>query len=99
MSAVVLNRLHLSVPVDEIVPTIRALLPDTLDVIDGFEHVYLVKTAEDRVDVIIVWRDEGAANAAAAILGPTLFAKHFAPVLASPQDRTVGTTVIDHPHP
>ena len=96
MSAVVVNRLHLTVPVDEIAPVIARELVPALDSIAGFERFYFVKTAEDRADIVIVWSDVEAAAAGAAVLGPTLFAKHLAPILASPQERAFGPALVAH---
>ena len=41
-----------------------------------------------------MWADEQAAANGAAVVGPTLFAKHLIPILASPQERSVGTAVV-----
>lgn len=97
MSVVVLNRLHLSVPVDEVTPRVAAAFPPAFDGLDGFERFELVKVAEDRAVVLIHWRDAAAAQAGAAAIGPTLFHDVIAPLLASEQDRAVGVVVVSHP--
>ena len=97
MSVVVVNRLHLSVPVDEIVPRVGEAFPRAFDGIDGFERFELVKVAEDRAVVLIRWRDAVAAQAGAAVIGPTVLRELIAPVLASEQDRVAGSVVVSHP--
>jgi|SRR5690349_21161714 hypothetical protein len=100
MSVVVVNPLHLSVPVDEIVPRVGEAFPrafDGIDGIDGFERFELVKVAEDRAVVLIRWRDAVAAQAGAAVIGPTVLRELIAPVLASEQDRVAGSVVVSHP--
>jgi hypothetical protein len=94
MSAVVVNHLHLTVPVDELATVVAREFEMTFRAQPGFERFYLVKVGEHEAIVIIVWADESAAANGAAVIGPTLFAKHLVPVLASPQERSVGTALV-----
>lgn len=97
MSVVVVNRLHLSVPVDEVAPRVAAVFPPAFDGLDGFERFELVKVASDRAVVLIHWRDAAAAQAGAAVIGPTAFNEVIAPLLASEQDRVAGPVMVAHP--
>lgn len=97
MSVVVINKLRLSVSVDEFAPRVAAAFPPAFDAIDGFERFELVKVADDQAVVLIHWRDGAAAMAGAAALGPTVFHDVVLPLLASEQDRVAGPTVVSHP--
>ena len=97
MSVVVINRLHFSVPVDEVAPRVAATFPAAFDALDGFERFELVKVADDRAVVLIHWRDGAAAQAGAAAIGPTVFRDVVGPLLASEQDRMAGPVVVTHP--
>jgi hypothetical protein len=94
MSAVVVNHLHLTVPVDELATTVAREFELVFRAQPGFERFYLVKVGEDEAIVVIVWADEAAAEKGASVIGPTLFARHLVPVLASPQERSIGTAVV-----
>jgi hypothetical protein len=94
MSAVVVNHLHLTVPVDELATTVAREFELVFRAQPGFERFYLVKVGEDEAIVVIVWADEAAAEKGASVIGPTLFARHLVPLLASPQERSVGTAVV-----
>jgi hypothetical protein len=94
MSAVVINHLHLTVPVDQLATVVAREFELIFRAQPGFERFYLVKVGEEEAIVVIVWADEAAAANGASVIGPTLFAKHLVPVLASPQERTVGTAVV-----
>ena len=94
MSAVVVNHLHLTVPVDQLATTVAREFELVFRAQPGFERFYLVKVSENEAIVVIVWADEAAAEKGASVIGPTLFARHLVPVLASPQERTVGTALV-----
>ncbi len=94
MSAVVVNHLHLTVPVDQLATTVAREFELVFRAQPGFERFYLVKVGEVEAIVVIVWADEAAAEKGASVIGPTLFARHLVPVLASPQERTVGTALV-----
>lgn len=94
MSAVVVNHLHLTVPVDELATVVAREFELVFRAQPGFERFYLVKMGDTEATVIIVWADEAAAAKGASAIEPTLFARHLIPVLASPQERTVGTAVV-----
>jgi heme-degrading monooxygenase HmoA len=90
----VINHLHLSKPVDELVgPLEKEGLP-ILASQPGFRDFYFVKTAADRATVIILWQDAEAAANGARAFGSTWFAQNFAPFLASEQERRTGEVVV-----
>src|SRR5437016_1532585 len=62
MTAVVINHLHLSVPVDHVAELVRREFPPVFDTCAGFRRFYLVKTAEDRATAVIVWDSPEAAR-------------------------------------
>jgi hypothetical protein len=95
MSAVVVNHLHLTIPVDDLTPIVEREFGPVFQAQPGFERFYLVKAGDDHAIVIIVWTDGAAAAAGAAVIGPTLFATHLVPVLAGPQERSVGPAVVE----
>lgn len=95
MSVIVVNRLQLTVSVDALAPVVAEAFADVFRAQPGFEHFYLVKTAERAATVVIVWSDDEAASAGAAVIGPTLFQEHLVPVLVAPQDREVGPAVVE----
>jgi len=94
----VVNHLHFSKPVD----TFQSALQDEgiplLASQPGFQDCYFVRVAEDRGVVIILWESADAANNGARAFGPTWFAKHIAPYLASEQQRSVGEVIARHKH-
>lgn len=94
MSTIVVNHLHLTIPVDELAPIVEREFGPVFRAQHGFERFYLVKAADDHAIVIIVWADAEAAAAGAAVIGPSLFATHLIPVLAAPQERAVGPAVV-----
>jgi hypothetical protein len=94
MSTVVVNHLHLTIPVDDLVEVVEREFGPAFRARPGFERFHLVKAADDHAIVIIVWADAEAAAAGAAVIGPTLFAEHLIPVLASPQARSIGPAVV-----
>jgi len=91
---VVINHLHLDIPVDQILDSVREEFVPLLSGLKGFRHYYLVKEAEDRATVLAFYETaEDAANGAADV-GPTYFAKHIALHLAGEQLRTAGEVVV-----
>jgi hypothetical protein len=94
MSAVVVNHLHLAIPVDELAPLVEREFGPVFRAQPGFERFQLVKAGDDHAIVIIEWTDADAAAAGAAVIGPTLFAEHLIPVLAAPQERSVGPAIV-----
>ena len=94
MSAMVINRIKLRVPVEEVAPDVAREFPDTLRALPGFERFRLVKTGPAEVVVLISWATADDAAAAAAILGPGLFNTWIAP-RAESQDRVVGQLLLE----
>jgi hypothetical protein len=94
MPAIVINRLELTVPVDEIAGTIEREFRPVFLAQSGFRRFQLVKAEERTAFVVIEGDDAATAAAGAAVIGPSLFAKHLVPVLAAEQDRHVGPAVV-----
>ena len=63
MSAVVINQLSLSIPVEELAPTVEREFGPVFRAQPGFERFYLVRTGERDAVVIIVWADPESAAA------------------------------------
>ena len=93
----VINHLHVSKPVNEFQATIEqeGLLP-LLSSLPGFQKFYFVRVAEDRAVVIILWNTAAEAANGANEIGPTWFAQHIAPHLASEQQRSVGEVIVQY---
>jgi heme-degrading monooxygenase HmoA len=91
----VINHLHLSKPVNEFQAPIEqeGLLP-LLSSLPGFRNFYFVRVSEDRGVVIILWDSAAEAANGANEIGPTWFAQHIAPYLASEQQRSVGEVIV-----
>ena len=90
----VINHLHFDRPADEFREPLEREGVPLLAGLPGFRGFYFVKEADDRGAVILLWQDaESAANGAKAF-GPTWFAKHVAPYLASDQQRTTGEVLV-----
>ena len=93
---IVINHLHLDIPVEQIAPAMEAEAVPLLAAQPGFIGCYLTREAPDRGTVIIVWESEEAAKNGASVMGPTWFAQHVAPHLASDQVRSVGEVLINY---
>jgi hypothetical protein len=93
----VVNHLHLTIPIDQIRPTVEREFPPVFDSLPGFRSFSLVQTSPDRAIAIMVWDDAESAQNGGQTIGPGLFAKHVAPYLASEQQRSVGEVVVQHP--
>jgi hypothetical protein len=94
MSAIVVNRIRLRVPVQELVPVLEREFPALLRSLPGFERFSVVEAGPNEAVVVIHWATvEDAANGG-AVIGPGLFNTHVAPVAES-QDRVVGPVVVD----
>jgi hypothetical protein len=90
----VVNHLHFTKPVDEFRASIAETGLPLLKSLPGFKGFHFVKVAEDRAIAILLWEDAAAADHGAGTFGPTWFAKHFAPFLASEQQRSVGEVIL-----
>jgi hypothetical protein len=94
MSAIVVNRIKLRVPVEEVVSAVdREVLP-VLRALPGFERASLVQVGANEMVVVISWSSVETAGAGAAILGPGVFNRFIAPHAES-QDRVVGPVLLD----
>jgi len=94
VQAVVVNRITLSVPVEEVIPDVAREIPPILRGLDGFIGFSLVQTGPQELVVILRWASPEAAAAGAAVIGPGAFNTWIAP-RATNQDRVVGQVVVD----
>jgi hypothetical protein len=94
MHIVVVNRITLSVPVEEVLVDIERVMPEIFAGLEGFVGQTLVKTGPQEVVVIGRWASPEAAAAGAAVVGPGAFNTYVAP-RATGQDRVVGEVVSD----
>ncbi len=92
----VINHLHFSRPADDFRAAIEQDGLPLLASLPGFVDFLFVKTSEDRAVVVLVWRDAASADNGAKTFGPTWFAKHLAPHLASEQQRSGGPVLVHH---
>ena len=90
----VVNHLHFTKPVEAFHSSLEAEGLPLLASLPGFHDFYFVRSAEDRAIVIILWDSAEAAEQGARTFGPTWFAKHIAPYLASEQQRRGGEVVV-----
>jgi hypothetical protein len=91
---VVVNRITLTVPVEEVLADIERELPSIFAGLDGFVGQTLVKTGPQEVVVVGRWASPEAAAHGASVVGPGAFDIWVAP-RASGQDRHVGEVVSD----
>jgi hypothetical protein len=92
----VVNHLHLKVPVEQIRSATEQEGLPILKGLPGFQGVNLVKTADDRMIVILYWDSPANADNGARTFGPTWFAKNIVPYLASEQQRSVGEVILHY---
>ncbi len=94
MSAIVVNRIRLTVPAEEVLADVGREVPPFIRTLPGFERFSVAKIGDREVVVVIYWATvEDAANGG-AIIGPGLFNTWVAP-RAESQDRVVGALAID----
>ena len=89
----VVNHLHLSIPVEQVRLSAQAEAIPLLQSLPGFLAAHIVKEAEDRAIVIILWQSAADAQHGASVLGPGWFHEKIAPHLASEQQRHVGEVI------
>src|SRR5487761_2190318 len=94
MHIVVVNRITLSVPVEEAVADIERELPALFAGLGGFVGQTLVKTGPHELVVVGRWASPEAAAAGAAVIGPGAFNTWVSPRAAG-QERLVGEVVSD----
>jgi len=94
MDTVVVNRITLSVPVEEVVTDIERVMPSIFAGLEGFVGQTLVKTGPQELVVIGRWASPEATANGAAVVGPGAFNTWVAP-WATGQDRIVGSVVSD----
>ncbi len=92
----VINHLHFKVTVDELQPAIEQEGITILSGLPGFKAFHFVRVTEARAIVILFWESAEAADNGAKTFGPTWFAKHIAPYLASEQQRSGGEVIVSH---
>lgn len=91
---VVVNHLHLDIPVDELRAAVEQEGAPLLSQLPGFRGFYFVRNGERDATVIIHWESAEAADNGARSFGPTWFAKNIAPHLASEQQRSGGEAIV-----
>jgi heme-degrading monooxygenase HmoA len=89
----VVNHLHLDVPVEQLKAEMDAEGIPLLASQPGFKNVYYVKEDDTHAVVIILWESGEAAANGSKVFGPSWFASHIAPHLASEQRRSMGPVV------
>jgi hypothetical protein len=94
MTAVVVNRIRLKVPADEVLVDIEREIPPVIRALPGFERLTVAKTGGQEVTVIIEWATVADAVNGGNVIGPGLFNTWVAP-RAESQDRVVGEVAID----
>jgi len=97
MSFLVVNKLTLSAPAQDLRDAVAAAFPPVFDTCDGFERFIVAQTGEHEVVALLFWDSAEHAAAGAAAIGPTVAAV-VGPSLVN-QDRTVGEIVTEHPAP
>jgi heme-degrading monooxygenase HmoA len=85
MHIVVVNRITLSVPVEEVVVGIEREVPSIFAGLEGFVGQTLVKTGPQELVVVGRWASPEAAAAGAAVVGPARSTPGSRP---APRDRT-----------
>ncbi len=92
----VINHLHLTKPVDEFrLPLEQDGVP-LLARQPGFIDFKFIKVDDTHAIVVILWATPADAQNGAASFGPTWFAQHVAPFLASEQQRSVGPVIVSY---
>lgn len=89
----VVNHLYLSKPVDEFQSAVQSAGLPLLQSLAGFKELHFVKAGDDHAIVILLWENGAAAQAGAAVFGPTWFAQNLAPFLKSEQQRSAGPVI------
>ena len=92
----VVNHLQFSRPVDEIQAKLEKEGLPLLASNKGFINFHLVKEAEDKAIVLILWEDAASAQAGAKSFGPTWFTSNIKPHLVGPELRSVGEVTLSH---
>jgi hypothetical protein len=94
MDTVVINRVTLTVPAEEVVADVARELPAVFEALEGFRGFTSVQTGSHELVMIIRWASPEAAANGAAVIGPGAFNTWVAP-RASGQDRVVGPVAVD----
>jgi hypothetical protein len=94
LSVIVVNKVTLSVPVEEVARDVERETPPILRSLAGFEGATVVKTGATEMVMIIRWSSADAAVAGAAVVGPGAFNTWVAP-RATNQDRAVGAVLFE----
>lgn len=96
MSAIVVNRIRLKVPAEDLFPDIEREIVPAMGTFAGFERFSVAKTGDREMTVVIFWASLADAANAASVLGPGLFNTWIAP-RAESQDRVVGEIAVECP--
>ena len=90
----VVNHLHLTKQIDEYRESVERELKPMLMAMPGFVAFHLVKVADDKCIVILLWEDATSADNGAKKFGPGWFHTNIAPYLASEQQRSQGEVIV-----
>ena len=94
MSTIVVNRIRLKVPAEEVLVDIERELPPFIRTLPGFERFTVAKIGAQEVVVVIYWATAADAASGGGVIGPGLFNTWVAP-RAESQDRIVGEVAVD----
>lgn len=93
MAAVVVNRIRLRVPAEQVLLDVEREIAPAIRVLPGFERFTVAKTGDQEMTVIIEWASLADAVNGGNVIGPGLFNAWVAPQ-AEGQDRVVGEVAI-----
>lgn len=94
MSAIVVNRIKLRVPVADLVPVLEREFPPAFRSLRGFQRFSVFEAGPNEAVVVIYWDSVEDATNGGAVIGPGLFNTHIA-LVAESQDRVLGPIVVD----
>jgi hypothetical protein len=95
VTALVVRRVRLTKPVDEVAEEIRQAFPPAFRSLPGFRSYYLSKVDAHGADIVMIWDTVADAERAANVIGPGVYADVIAPVLADDQPPTIGEAVVE----
>lgn len=94
MTAIVVNRIRLKVPAEEVLVDVEREIPPFIRTLPGFERFSVAKIGDQEVVVVIYWATVEDAAHGGSVIGPGLFNTWIAP-RAESQDRVVGQAIVD----
>jgi hypothetical protein len=94
VSAIVVNRIKLTVPAEEVLADVEREVPPIIRALPGFERFSVAKVGHQEVVVVIFWATAADAAHGGSVIGPGAFNTWVAPRAVS-QDRVVAELAID----